>query len=495
MATKSANSKWGWSEDALLKKTLQTSVDRSDKWAEVWVQLGADAHVPAEWQADFKDTELQLQSAIRVADTNHGVRVFVSPRLPIEVEMDSRLQSSLIARVRDSMGALVATLEKLDVKCAQINFDFGPELLETAIVGLEMALYRFKRMIKGEVSRLQFTLQHRGKALPEEALRAGLALGRGMNLSRHLVNLPPNWLNPVSYADFLNQIFAGKNIAIEVWDETRLKQERMHLHLAVGQGSATPPRLVHLRYRPKNVGANAQPVALVGKGITFDSGGLDIKSAGGMRLMKKDMGGSAAVAGLAFWACESELQRPIDFYLSLAENSISGEAMRPSDVITSRNGLTVEIHNTDAEGRLVLADALDVAITATEKPSAVIDVATLTGAIKTALGTQIAGLFASDNALGAALMDAGQRVGDLSWQMPLVQRYRRSFDSPFADMVNATDGWAGAITAALFLQKFTGDVPWAHFDIYAWRDASEGACQEAGGSGQAVLALAEWLQG
>ena len=254
-----------------------------------------------------------------------------------------------------------------------------------------------------------------------------------------------------------------------------------------------PPRLVKISYRPTKAAKGTQPIALVGKGITFDSGGLDIKPAAGMRLMKKDMGGSAAVVGAVYWAALTGAAHPIDAYVALAENSIGSRAFRPGDVLTARNGTTVEIHNTDAEGRLVLADALDVAVTASEKPRAVIDLATLTGAIKVALGANLAGLFTTDETLGAALAEAGTRAGDLTWAMPLVQRYRAQSNSNFADGVNAVDGFGGAITAALFLEKFARDVPWAHLDIYAWKDAADGAFAEGGGSGQGVLLLAEWL--
>lgn len=208
--------------------------------------------------------------------------------------------------------------------------------------------------------------------------------------------------------------------------------------------------------------------------------------------MKKDMGGSAAVLGAALWASETGAKCNLDALLALAENSISGKSFRPSDVIRARNGMTVEIHNTDAEGRLVLADALDVAVSA--KPKYVIDVATLTGAIKVALGPGLAGLFGNSRPLVNALHKSGQQAGDLNWPMPLVQKYKGMLNSNFADMINATDGFGGAVTAALFLEKFVGEVPWAHLDIYAWKDAPDGAWCEAGGSGQAVACLAEWLR-
>ncbi|MEK7357338.1 MAG: leucyl aminopeptidase family protein, partial [Bdellovibrionota bacterium] len=255
------------------------------------------------------------------------------------------------------------------------------------------------------------------------------------------------------------------------------------------------PCLVHLSYRPKMKTADARPIAIVGKGVTFDSGGLDVKPSSGMRWMKKDMGGSAASVGLAYWAVTSGLPLPLDIYLSLAENAIGGASFRPGDVITARNGTTVEIGNTDAEGRLVLADALDVAVTRKEMPAAVINIATLTGAIKVGLGADIAGLFSNNDSLATEIEEAGRRTGDLSWRMPLFQPYKSMLRSTFADTNNCSDGgFGGAITAALFLEMFVKDVPWAHLDIYAWKDGSGGPYAESGGNGQPIQALASVLE-
>ena len=265
----------------------------------------------------------------------------------------------------------------------------------------------------------------------------------------------------------------------------------MNLLLATGGGAAHSPCLVHIRYRPSK---KSKPVALVGKGITFDSGGLDIKPASGMRLMKKDMGGAAAVFGATLWAARARAPQAIDTYLSLAENAVGSHSFRPGDVYTSRSGQSVEISNTDAEGRLVLADAIDVAVTAKDKPAAVVNVATLTGAIKVGLGAGLAGLFSNHSPLADRLRSRFWRAGDPVWIMPLYQKYRPSMASTFADMVNSVEvPFGGAITAALFLESFVKGVPWAHLDIYAWKDSSEGAWSESGGSGQAVMGLIDWL--
>lgn len=434
----------------------------------------------------------KAKSVIRVFDSDAEARIEVAPLSVTEIENDPALKASPEVRVRDAMGSLVQNLERLEIQEAILNFDLPSNLLPAAGLGLEIALYKFRRVAGGNAPKFKITLQLKGKALAFKTIASGVLRGQAVNLARHLTNLPPNWLNPVSYAGFVKDFFSGlRGVKVEVWDEKRLQSEKMNLHLAVGMGSSHAPRMVRIQYH--GGGASKAPIAMVGKGITFDSGGLDIKPSSGMRLMKKDMGGSAAVVAIAFWAAMTRPKVNLDLYLALAENAISSKAFRPSDVIVARNGHHVEIHNTDAEGRLVLADSMDVAITQKTKPKCLIDVATLTGAIKVGLGSQIAGLFANDRSLSKSLHKAGEVSGDFNWPMPLYQKYRSSMHSHFADYINSPDGFGGAITAALFLEKFAGHVPWAHLDIYAWKDSADGAWTESGGSGQAVLCLTEWL--
>lgn len=486
MAAKSSQNYWGYRLGSRVTDLLKNPA-KTGKSAEVQVRL--DKKTPKEWQAFFPDSK----AVVRVSETAERVRILVNPLALEEIEKDPRLKAAALTRIRDAMGGLWSTLERLEVKQAEIRFELNELQLSAALTGLEISLYRFKRAFKGEASDISLKLFNRGRAVAVDSVDKATRLGQSVNLARHLINLPPNLLNPETYSDFVSSVFKGKpGVKVEVWDHVRLKKEKMNLHLAVGMGSNAAPALVHIQWRPK--GAKGLPVALVGKGITFDTGGLDIKPSSGMRLMKKDMGGSAAVLGTALWAVLSGLKLNLDVYLALAENAISDESFRPSDVVVARNGLSVEIHNTDAEGRLVLADALDVAVKQKVKPRFVVDVATLTGAIKVALGSQLAGLFANDNKLSSALFSAGSEAGDLMWPMPLYRKYNPQMASNFADVVNATDGFGGAVTAALFLEKFVGDVPWAHLDIYAWKDAPDGCWLEAGGSGQSVMALATWLE-
>ena len=430
--------------------------------------------------------------ALHAAGKNGPVWAFRPPLERPKPGHEGKLDRSSYARARDQVGSIVAPacafgLERLivDFHSSSVEEEMG------AFVGFELGAYAYAEACGRKSPREMPKLFVAGGLAAESERDEARAIGEAVNLARHLVNVPPGDLNPRSYADQVKALFKGSAVHVEIWDPAKLARERMNLLLAVGAGAVEGPRLVRLSYRPKRSPPSVRPIAVVGKGITFDSGGLDIKPSSGMRLMKKDMGGSAAVVGLMRWAERVGFDAPLEGYLALAENAVDARSFHPSDVIESRAGTSVEIHNTDAEGRLVLADAMNVAVTQATKPIALIDVATLTGAIKVALGADIAGLFCNDDGLADAFEGAAQATGDLVWRMPLFQSYKSSLRSNFADIANATDGFGGAITAALFLESFAGGVPWAHLDVYAWRDSASGAFAEGGGSGQPVQALIE----
>ena len=412
----------------------------------------------------------------------------------------STVEKSDYARFRDAVGAIVPGV--LPYQLNKLILEFHGLSLEAergALLGLELASYSYSEN-RGNASKPRKKLPTLLLKTVSAAFNAGelaqiAELALATNIARHYVNVPGGELNPKTYTEDVVRLFSDfATVTIDVWEGDRLQKENMNLLLAVGAGATEGPRLVHFRYRPK-VKVAAQPIAIVGKGITFDSGGLDLKPSSAMRWMKKDMGGSAAAVGLAYWAASTALALPLDIYLSIAENAVSGASFRPGDIITSRAGITVEIDNTDAEGRLVLADALDVAVSQTgeHKPQAVINIATLTGAIKVGLGNDIAGLFSNDDELAYEIECAGGDKGDLSWRMPLFQPYRPQLRSSFADVANSGGGMGGAITAALFLEMFVKHTPWAHLDIYAWREGAQGALTESGGNGQPVQALAHVL--
>ncbi|HEX7968297.1 MAG TPA: leucyl aminopeptidase family protein [Stellaceae bacterium] len=319
-----------------------------------------------------------------------------------------------------------------------------------------------------------------------EAADRGLVerLARGIGLARDLINTPAEDMGPGELAAAAEEL-AGRNGARcrVIVGEALLAQNYPMIH-AVGRASARPPRLIDVVWGE----ASAPKLTLVGKGVCFDSGGLDLKTSGGMRLMKKDMGGAATVLGLAGTVMEAKLPVRLRVLVPAVENVVSANSMRPLDVIRTRKGITVEIGNTDAEGRLILCDAL--AEADTEKPALLIDMATLTGAARTALGPELPALFSNDEALAAELLAAGAAVGDPLWRMPLWKPYRKMLKSDVADINNVSEsGFAGAITAALYLQEFVAaETPWAHIDTYAWNSSSRPGRPE-GGEALALRAL------
>lgn len=328
-------------------------------------------------------------------------------------------------------------------------------------------------------------------SLDEELARA-LALGGAGWRSRLLATVPANLKSPDWLAQQAVEIAAASGLDVRVWDEQELLAEGFGGLLAVGAASATPPRLIRLDYAPPGATRKTPTVVLVGKGITFDSGGLDIKPPESMLSMKRDMSGGAAV--LAAMAALRDVGCPVRVIglVPAAENAIDGSAMRPGDVIRHYGGRTSEVNNTDAEGRLVLADAMAYAVDRLA-PTVLVDIATLTGAMKVSLGQGTGGYFANDEALASAIAAASEASGELVWRMPLVADYEDRVSSKIADGDNAAGG-AGAITAALYLQHFAGDVPWAHIDFASIAEAPEDRHEwTAGPTGFGPRLLLSWL--
>ena len=322
----------------------------------------------------------------------------------------------------------------------------------------------------------------------EYAIREELA--QGVFLARDLVFEPANKLYPESYAERC-EMLADQGLKITVLDEDAMRKEGMDLLLSVGQGSRRASRMVIMEW---NGGGDEAPVALVGKGVCFDTGGISLKPAGGMEDMKWDMGGSAAVVGAMRALAGRKIKRNVVGLVGLVENMPDGEATRPGDVVTSMSGQTVEIINTDAEGRLVLADVLTYA-NKYFKPSKMINLATLTGAIIVSLGKEYAGLFSNNDDLSNALMAAGLETGEKSWRMPMGKEYDDLLKSHIADMKNIGGRWGGSITAACFLERFVEGVPWAHLDIagMAWSDKATPTVPK-GGTGFGVKMLTNFLE-
>ncbi len=338
--------------------------------------------------------------------------------------------------------------------------------------------------------------------VPGEAVAAGVRVGsrvaRAVWFARDLVNEPPSSLSPVRLAEAAVAELAGSpGVAVEVWDERRIAEERLGGLLGVARGSAEPPRLVWARYEPADpveVDGSVPHVVLVGKGITFDSGGLSLKTAAGMTTMKTDMSGAAAVLGAVSACGDLGVGVRVTAIACVTENMPGGRATKPGDVLRARNGTTIEVLNTDAEGRLVLADGLSLA--AELQPDMVVDLATLTGACVVALGSRIAGVFGNDDGVVARVRAAADRAGEATWPLPLPDEYRSHIDSEVADIKNVgKNGQAGAIAAAMFLARFAGSTPWAHLDIAGpARSDEDSGLYAKGGTGFGVRTLLALLE-
>ncbi|QDU25511.1 putative cytosol aminopeptidase [Anatilimnocola aggregata] len=361
------------------------------------------------------------------------------------------------------------------------------ELLESGICGslvgcVGQDLYRAKKN--------RFPLAQLGWAnASADDIRRGEILAGGVNLARRLVNEPAGDIYPESFANEAVSVAESSGLSIEVWDRARLEAERCGSLLAVGKGSDRDSRLVILKYQ--GAADSVAPIAFVGKGVTFDSGGLSIKPTDGMKTMKCDMAGAAAVLGAMQTIAQLQLPVNVIGFCGLVENMLGGSAFKLGDVLRARSGKTIEVLNTDAEGRLVLGDVLDVALQS--QPAKIVDLATLTGACVVALGTDIAGLMTNDQAWADEVKASGDAVGEPLWQLPMYPEFSEQIRSEVADIKNTGDGrWGGAITAAKFLEEFVAGKPWVHLDIAgpAFLDGQK-PWLDAGGSGFGVRTLVE----
>ncbi|RZU37856.1 leucyl aminopeptidase [Streptomyces sp. BK022] len=326
-----------------------------------------------------------------------------------------------------------------------------------------------------------------GEAGYQAAVDRARAVGEELNRARDLVNTPPNDLDPEAFAAIAQAAADEHGLTIEVLDEQALKEGGYGGILGVGAGSASTPRLVKLAYRHPEADKH---LAYVGKGITYDSGGISLKPAGHNETMKCDMAGAAAVFAAVVAAARLGLKVNVTGWLALAENMPSGSATRPGDVLRMYSGKTVEVLNTDAEGRLVLADALWAA--SAEEPDAIVDVATLTGAMVLALGSRTFGIMANDDAFRTALHEVAEESGEPAWQMPLPEHLRKGMDSPVADIANMGERMGGGLVAGLFLREFVGEgITWAHLDIAgpAYNEGGPFGYTPKGGTGTAVRTL------
>ena len=407
---------------------------------------------------------------------------------PVEPEVLRRAAGAAVRAVGSPRGSGQAQQRRIAIALPAR----GQAEAEAVALGALLGGYTFGRYRSEPAGQAALTLVASGSHTAEAARRAEV-LATAVTLARDLVNTGPSDLVPATFAARAGQIAAEAGMGITVLDEQALAEGGYGGILGVGQGSVHPPRLVRLEYAPPEA---SKALVLAGKGITFDSGGLSLKPAKAMETMKSDMGGAAAV--LAAMQAVSALGLPVRVvgYLPLAENMPSGTAQRPSDVLTMYGGTTVEVLNTDAEGRLVLADAL--ARSASDSPDVLVDVATLTGAQIVSLGPRVAGVMANDDALRDAVVDAAGRAGEAMWPMPLPDELRKGLESSVADLTNvAPDRYGGMLVAGLFLREFVPlGVRWAHLDIAgpAYNEGPPHGYTPKGGTGAATRTLVQIAQ-
>ncbi len=449
-------------------------------WADLTVPDGAGASLDAAFarRAGF---EGQPGQALPVPgdDGRTVVALGVGPR--DELDADAlRAAGAALGRLASTVSRLATTL---------MTATDRPDLAAAVVEGIALGAYRFAgAKTKPSTHDLAEAVVVGADA---DAVRRGSVAAHATARARDWVNEPALQMTPTRLGEIAREIGAAAGLHVDVWDAERIGAERLGGLAGVAAGSAEPPRLIRVAWEPPGA---TRTVALVGKGITFDSGGLSLKTGTGMMTMKDDMGGAAAVLAAVAAAGELGLGVRVVGWIAATENMPSGTAIHPGDVLIARNGTSIEVLNTDAEGRLVLADALALAVE--EGPDAVVDIATLTGAQRVALGGGVAAVLGNDDDLVASIVAAGERAGEPAWRLPLVKAYRKQLDSDVADIKNiSTNGAAGTIIAGLFLQDFVGSARWAHLDIAApsWSEANEGWLSR-GGTGWGARTLLELIR-
>jgi leucyl aminopeptidase len=451
----------------------------STKRSALVVFVGADMKPAAGVTAQFGDLEPLIRTAAKASNFRGAQRTALDILAPAGLDA-SRLVVVGVAPGKDNaaldfvmLGGFVfgkvTGAQKVDIAFqAPVGTWDGAAAADFAL-GLRLRAYRFdkyktrkKEPEEENPQAPEFVIGSGHPAAARAASHERFAVAEGVELARNLVNEPPNVLFPAEFADRVKAL-DKLGVEVSVLDEKAMGKLGMNALLGVGRGSSRDSRLVTMRWNGAR-SKRAKPIVIVGKGVCFDSGGVSIKPSSGMEDMKGDMGGAACVVGLLDTLAMRKAKANVVGVIGLVENMPDGDAMRPGDILTSMSGQTIEIINTDAEGRLVLADALWYA-QETFSPRAIIDLATLTGAIMVALGQELAGLFSNNDELARRLIAAGEATGEKVWRMPLGQAYDKLIDSKFADMKNTGGRHGGSITAAQFLQRFIKDTPWAHLDV------------------------------
>lgn len=478
-----------WSGDCLLLSFFEDQVDLTDDLASLNQALGgAIADLIQETEFKGKASE---QLSTRLAGVG-SIRYIMLAGL-------GKTEDLTLEGLRQTAAAGAKYAKKNRCKTLGISLpqwhDEAVQSAQAIAEGIELALHKDNRFKsdpndgKPEVAIEQVDLFNLGNQAA--AIERAHQICEGVILARELVNAPANVVTPMSLAATAEAIAADYHMTVKILEKEDCEALGMGAYLGVAQASEMPPKFIHLTYLPH--GTAKRKLAIIGKGLTFDSGGLNIKPTGsGIETMKMDMGGSAATLGAAKVIGALQPDVEVHFIVAATENMISGKALHPGDILTASNGKTIEINNTDAEGRLTLADALVYA----EKleVDAMVDLATLTGACIVALGNDIAGLWSPQEELAAEIKAAAEQAGEKFWQLPLESAYFEGLKSSISDMKNTGPRAGGSITAALFLQKFVEKTPWAHLDVAGpvWTEKDSGY-NSVGGTGFAVRTLVNWV--
>jgi len=419
---------------------------------------------------------------------NQSLRQIILVGLGKEVKLETiRNVAATIAREAKSSKS-----KSLGISLPVVEGD-AEKTAQAITEGILLALHqdnRFKSEPEKKENQLE-TIELLGLESVEKAISQAQIITEGVILARELVAAPANIINPITMAETAEQLAKEYGLKLTILEQKECEELGMGAFLGVAKASDLPPKFIHLTYTPSTKAK--KKVAIVGKSLTFDSGGLNIKGQGsGIETMKMDMGGGAATLGAAKVIAQLKPEIEVHFICAVTENMISGHAMHPGDILTASNGKTIEINNTDAEGRLTLADALVFA----EKleVDSILDLATLTGACVIALGDDIAGLWSNNEELAAQIKQAATAAGEKFWQMPMEERYLEGIKSPIADLKNTGPRSGGSITAALFLKEFVKETPWVHLDIAGpvWADKANGI-NNVGATGFPVRTLVNWI--
>ena len=473
-----------WSGDGLAIGLFEGEVELTGDWAALDTALsGVLKELIAEME--FKGKE-GSSATTRIGGAVRKI-ILVGLGTPETLKLDG---------IRRAAATIARTARKQKCKTLGIAlpvWNADPAATTQAIAeGVELSLHqdtRFKSEPDENTAIEQVELL--GLTGQEAAINQAHQVCSGVILARELVAAPANFVTSVSLAETAMGIAQDHGLSLEILEREDCEKLGMGAFLGVAQASDLPPKFIHLTYKPD--GVPRRKLAIVGKGLTFDSGGLNIKGAGsGIEMMKTDMGGAGAMMGAAKAIAQLKPDVEVHFITAATENMISGHAIHPGDILTASNGKTIEINNTDAEGRLTLADSLVFA----EKlgVDAIVDLATLTGACVVALGDDIAGLWSPDDAIAAQLAQASEQAGEKLWRMPMEEKYFEGLKSPIADMKNTGPRPGGAITAALFLKQFIKETPWAHLDVAGpvWTDKENGY-NNSGATGYGVRTLVNWV--